>query len=77
MSDDKSTRIVQQFTTLVKADRNEFTFVVRMWLRDENAESQWRGSVHEVSSGRKRFICGTRDVAEFIASFLRAEPRAD
>jgi hypothetical protein len=61
----------------MRADRTEFTFVVRMWLRDESADSQWRGSVQEVTSGQKRFISGTRDVAEFIASYLRAEGRID
>jgi hypothetical protein len=46
-------------------------FLVRIRQQDETAGSQWRGSVQEVSSGKRRFISGTRDDIEFIASYLR------
>jgi hypothetical protein len=60
----------------MKADRLEFTFLVRMWQPHGKADAQWRGSVHEVSSGKRRFITGTHDVTEFIESYLRDESRA-
>jgi hypothetical protein len=55
--------------------RRDMTFLVRMWLNEEAAaDGEWRGSVHEVTSGRRLFITQTRDVADFIAARL-AETR--
>ncbi len=62
---------------MVKADQREFTFLVRIWGREDGTGVTWRGSVHEVSSGNRRFITGTREIAEFIASYLRGEKRAE
>jgi hypothetical protein len=61
----------------MKADRREFTFLVRIWSHEETTGTHWRGSVHEVSSGSRRFVTGTHDIAEFIASYLRGEHRAE
>jgi hypothetical protein len=42
-----------------------------MWLRDETGGTgEWRGSVHEVASGRRLFITQTREVADFIEARL-------
>jgi hypothetical protein len=61
----------------MKASQREFTFLVRIWGREGTSGTEWRGSVHEVASGNRRFITGTSDVAEFIAAFLRAEDRVE
>lgn len=46
-----------------------------MWLREESGDPvEWRGSVHEVASGRRLFITQTREVADFIEARL-AESR--
>jgi hypothetical protein len=55
----------------------EFTFLVRIWRADEESAAKWRGSVREVSSGKRRFISGTGDISEFIASYLRGESRTE
>lgn len=47
-----------------------------MWLTEGSEdEPQWRGSVHEVTSGKRLFVTETRDVADFIAARL-ADARA-
>jgi hypothetical protein len=52
-------------------DQREFTFVVRIRQQIETTGSHWRGSVQEVSSGKRRFISEIRDVIEFITSHVR------
>jgi hypothetical protein len=54
----------------MRSDQREYTFLVRIRQLDETADGQWRGSVHEVSSGKRRFVSGARDVIEFITSYL-------
>ncbi|MBV8364818.1 MAG: hypothetical protein JO193_09660 [Candidatus Eremiobacteraeota bacterium] len=55
-------------------DRREVTFLVRMWLQQENSGTDhWRGSVQEVASGKRRFVTGTPDVADFIATHLQSK----
>jgi hypothetical protein len=61
----------------MQSDQREFTFLVRIRQQSEAAGPQWRGSVHEVSSGKRRFVSGTRDVIEFITSYLRDEYDAE
>lgn len=48
------------------------TFLVRMWAAEASDENGagWRGSVHEVSTGKRLFVTETRDVADFIAACL-------
>jgi hypothetical protein len=59
----------------VSAKRREATFLVRMWCSEEpGCDVEWRGSVHEIASGRRLFVTHTRDVADFIAARL-AEAR--
>jgi len=55
--------------------RRDATFLVRMWLAEEAEGAQWRGSVLEVTSGKRFFVTQPRDVADFIAAHL-AEERA-
>ncbi len=51
--------------------RRDVTFLVRMWPRDHaDGDADWRGSVHEVSSGKRLFVTETREVADFIAEHL-------
>ncbi|MGA8574094.1 MAG: hypothetical protein WB609_00200 [Candidatus Cybelea sp.] len=51
--------------------RRDVTFLVRMWLTEEpEGNAQWRGSVHEVTSGKRLFVTETREVADFIAARL-------
>lgn len=55
----------------MNSKRREATFLVRMWSADDEADdSAWRGSVQEIASGKRLFITGTRDIADFIATFL-------
>lgn len=60
----------------MNARRREMTFIVRMWLpEDSRSQANWRGSVHEIVSGKRLFVTGPRDVADFIAMHLD-EPAA-
>jgi hypothetical protein len=45
-----------------------------MWAPGEAADAQWRGSIHEVSTGKRLFVTETREVADFIAACLAASP---
>lgn len=59
----------------MNAKRRDVTFLVRMWRNDEaGGDGEWRGSVHEVASGRRLFVTQTRDVADFIAARLAEVP---
>lgn len=47
------------------------TFLVRMWLPEQtDGDAQWRGSILEVTSGRRFFVTQPADVADFIAAHL-------
>lgn len=60
----------------MKSKRQDATFLVRMWLSEEtDGDAQWRGSVVEVTSGRRFFVTQPGEVADFIATRL-AESRA-
>jgi hypothetical protein len=61
----------------MRSDQREYTFLVRIRQLDEAPDPQWRGSVHEVSSGKRRFVSGARDVIEFITSYLHDEDRGE
>jgi hypothetical protein len=61
----------------MKTAPREFTFVVRLRRQAGSTQPHWRGSVHEVSSGGRRFVTGTREIAEFIATFLLGEQRSE
>ena len=55
----------------MNAKRRDVTFFVRMWLNEASGgDGEWRGSVHEVTSGRRLFVTQTREVADFIAARL-------
>jgi hypothetical protein len=42
-----------------------------MWLPEQtDGDPQWRGSVLEVTSGRRFFVTQPRDIADFIAAHL-------
>jgi hypothetical protein len=61
----------------MRFEQREFTFLVRIRRQGEAADAQWRGSVREVSSGKRRFVSGAGDVIEFITEYLRDEHDAD
>jgi hypothetical protein len=55
----------------VNSERRDVTFLVRTWRTQEpDGVAQWRGCVQEVTSGKRMFFADTRDVADFIASYL-------
>ena len=57
----------------MNAERREVAFLVRMWLpQGARGENEWRGSIQEVASGKRLFVTGTRDIADFIAVQLAA-----
>ncbi len=45
-----------------------------MWAPGEAADAQWRGSIHEVSTGKRLFVTEAREVADFIAACLADSP---
>ncbi len=55
----------------MRTDQREFTFVVRIRQQVESSGSHWRGSVHEVNSGKRRFIGTIHDVTDFIIALVR------
>jgi hypothetical protein len=63
----------------MKQQPDEIVFVVRMWVRgdDRPAEGDWRGSVHDVQSGQRFYVSGTRDIADFIGTRLAERSRAN
>ncbi len=53
----------------MNAGRLEVTFLVRMWLPEAaRGCSEWRGSIQEIASGKRLFVTGTRDIADFISA---------
>ena len=58
--------------------RREHVFLVRMWLDGNLSDAgSWRGSIHEVATGRRRYVSGLADIGEFIEGALRSpEPAA-
>ncbi len=50
----------------------ELVFVVRLWRgHGESADgAAWRGAIHEVQSGTRFYVAGTRDIADFIDARL-------
>jgi hypothetical protein len=60
----------------MKNERSEVVFVVRMWQQGigENGESEWRGSIYQVDSGRSFYVAGSREVADFIGASLARSP---
>ncbi|HEY2555326.1 MAG TPA: hypothetical protein VGI15_08740 [Candidatus Cybelea sp.] len=56
----------------MNSKRRDATFLVRMWAAGEAANAQWRGSIREVSTGKRLFVTETREVADFIAACLAA-----
>ena len=55
--------------------RRDCVFLIRMW-RDGNhsGDGIWRGSIHDVTTGRRRYVIALGDVTEFIVEALHAEP---
>jgi hypothetical protein len=52
---------------------DELVFLVRMWVQGGGGDGaagggEWRGSIQEVDSGRRFYVTGTRDLADFIAA---------
>lgn len=62
----------------VKDERSEVVFVVRMWQQGvgENGDSEWRGSIYRVDSGRSFYVTGPHDVADLISASLVGETRS-
>lgn len=58
------------------AERREVAFLVRMWLPPgAQGESEWRGSIQDVFSGKRVFVTGTRDIADFISVHLSVQSK--
>lgn len=57
----------------MSTERRERVFLVRLWRAGDPAgEHAWRGSVHDVTFGPKRFVTGSQEIADFVALRLRA-----
>jgi hypothetical protein len=55
------------------SSRRECVFLVRMWRNGGcTEEGRWRGSIYEVTTGRRRYLGAPAEVCEFIASALRS-----
>ncbi len=58
--------------------RRECVFMIRMWHGgDRVGGADWRGSIHDVTTGRRRYISALGDVSEFLMEALRAEAAAE
>jgi hypothetical protein len=56
------------------SDRRECVFLIRMWRPGDDAgDGTWRGSIHDVTTGRRRYITGLADASEFITDALHAD----
>jgi hypothetical protein len=46
----------------------ELVFLVRIWLHggDDPGAGELRGAIHDVRSGQRFYVAGTRDIADFI-----------
>ncbi len=48
--------------------------MVRMWSENANRVGvEWRGEIREIESGRKLYVTGPGEVADFIAALLSAQ----
>jgi hypothetical protein len=55
------------------SSRRECVFLVRMWRNAGNTgEGLWRGSIHEVATGRRRYVSAPADISEFVEGALRS-----
>jgi hypothetical protein len=62
----------------MNSDRSERVFLVRLWREgDSGATRAWRGSVHDVSLGPKRYITAAQEIAEFVTLRLAATEEPD
>jgi hypothetical protein len=48
-----------------------------MWLERTPQSAAWRGSVHDVASGRRLYVTGPSEVADFIALGLTEATESD
>jgi hypothetical protein len=55
----------------MESPRDERVFLVRMWREHETAASRsWRGSVHDVATGRRFYVTAPGEITDFIAASL-------
>jgi len=55
----------------MEPQRDERVFLVRMWRERETAKSRsWRGSVHDVATGRRFYVTAPGEITDFIAVSL-------
>ncbi len=55
--------------------RRERTFVVRMWLPEEESGSgTWRGAIRDVARERTFYVVGSREIADYIGAALESPP---
>jgi hypothetical protein len=48
-----------------------------MWHEtDSTGDRTWRGSVHEIATGRKYYVTEPDQITDFISTRLRGEPNA-
>ena len=52
--------------------RPEPVFVLRFWLQSDGGsdDRKWRGSIHEVDSGKRYYVADIHDVVDFIDARL-------
>lgn len=62
----------------MNSDRRERVFLVRLWQESGSSDAPaWRGSVHDVGSGHKRYISEAQEISEFVALRLAATTQTD
>ncbi len=54
----------------MKAKREQRVFLVRMWREESALAADWRGSVHDVASGRRFYCSSPIEIADLIAGTL-------
>ncbi len=61
----------------MNSDRAERVFLVRLWREPGSPARAWRGSVHDVSLGSKRYITAPQEIAEFVTLQLATSDEPD
>ena len=52
--------------------------MVRMWVENSHGgPDAWRGSIHEIASGRRLYVTGPGEIADFITFRLLAREDCD
>ncbi len=59
-----------------KAARNDefnvHSFIVKVWIEEEDRRSTWYGHITKVPGGEQRYLRSLREIEDFIRPYLKA-----